>query len=229
MDALVHLPPCGGAARVGDHKRGAVLRSRPGRHAGTSAFPPFHAAIPVRTGGLHRRDDLLRMGRLGQPAPGPHRQERLPSGTRFLPVARRLSRRRRTDIQHRFLDHPRSGGQTGRTGRRPHPASPVGSLGILSGLVLDLRLFRTPLRRLRPSADHVRLPAEPAMLALAGPVPAPLLRNRGTNHVQRQRVHPRHSFLHLACGRPNAAGWLLPLFSCMAFYSPLAAVGGLPR
>ena len=34
-------------------------------------------------------------------------------------------------------------------------------------------------------------------------------------------------FTWLAAGR-MLPGWLLPLFSCMAFYSPLAAVGGLP-
>lgn len=34
-------------------------------------------------------------------------------------------------------------------------------------------------------------------------------------------------FVWLASGR-MPSGWLLPLFSCLAFYSPLAAVGGLP-
>ena len=34
-------------------------------------------------------------------------------------------------------------------------------------------------------------------------------------------------FVWLAASR-MPPGWLLPLFSCMAFYSPLAAVGGLP-
>lgn len=143
-------------------------------------------------------------------------------------MARHLSGREHAGLQHGALANPSPGGKTGGAGCRARACRSVGSLGTVSCLAVALRFLRTPLPAARPADGGIRFSAEFPVLAGAGPVPPALLRHGGTNHVQRKRFHSSSAlFIFLASGRMPLP-WIPLLFAATAFYSPLAALGGLP-
>lgn len=143
-------------------------------------------------------------------------------------MARHLSGREHAGLQHGVLAGPSPGGKTGGAGRRTRVCRSVGNLGAVSYLAVALRFLRTPLPAARPADGGIRFSAEFPVLAGAGPVPPALLRHGGTNHVQRKRFHSSSAFfIFLASGRMPLP-WIPLLFAATAFYSPLAALGGLP-
>lgn len=230
MDALVrrssaHVPDGRG---TGSRKaQGTAGKGFPPR------FSPLHPLFVSRPGRVHRPDGAVRMGGMGQSAPGPYRQERLPARIGRQSVARRFSGRRCLDLQHRFLAASGPGRQNGGVGGCPGICRAVGGMGPLSGVAVALRFLRPPFPAARPADGDVRLPAECPVLAGAGPVPPALLRHGGANHVQCKRLHSRHAFLHLP-GFGAHAPALDPSFVCIhrLLFPPRgpggAASGGLP-